>query len=82
MIRNAAGLGLAPKQADLDHYEQIHVHCDVRVAGGGVSGLAAALVAGHGGKRVIICDENPRFGGAADICDELVDGKPLLEWVV
>ncbi len=80
-IRNAAGLGVAATQADPDTYEQIHVHCDVLIAGGGVAGLAAALVAGLSGKRVMICDENPRFGGSADISSELIDGKPQLEWI-
>ena len=44
-IRRAAGLGKAPEGRDPDTYEQIHVHCDVLVIGGGVAGLAAAEAA-------------------------------------
>ena len=80
-IRNAAGLGKAAEGRDPDTYEQIHVHCDVLVIGAGVAGLAAAEAAAANGKRVIICDENPRFGGLADLSGGMIDGKPQLEWV-
>ncbi len=81
VIRHAAGLGVAPDGVDPDTYEQVHVHCDVLVVGAGVSGLAAARAAAANGKRVIICDETPRFGGVADTSNELIDGKPQLIWV-
>ncbi|HHI82265.1 MAG TPA: FAD-dependent oxidoreductase, partial [Rhizobiales bacterium] len=81
IVRHAAGLGVAPDGRDSDKYEQMHVHCDVLIAGGGVAGLAAAEAAAMGGARVIICDENPRIGGSADIADGLIDGKPQLDWV-
>ena len=44
VIRNAAGLGVAPDQPDPDRYASRYVHCDVLVIGGGVAGLAAALI--------------------------------------
>ncbi len=81
VIRNAAGLGVAPDGVDPDSYEQVHVHCDVLVVGGGVAGLAAAQAAAANGKRVMICDETPRLGGIADISNELIDGKSQLDWV-
>ncbi len=34
VIRQAAGLGAAPKEADPDRYEQSYAFCDVLVAGG------------------------------------------------
>jgi sarcosine oxidase subunit alpha len=34
-IRRAAGLGVAPTQADPDRYEERHEHCEVLVVGGG-----------------------------------------------
>jgi sarcosine oxidase subunit alpha len=37
VIRKAAGLGHAPEGRDPDSYENIHVHCDVLVVGGGVA---------------------------------------------
>lgn len=64
IIRRAAGLGVAPKEADPDHYASRYAHCDVLVVGGGVAGLTAALAAAETGARVILCDEQPAFGGA------------------
>ena len=52
-IRKAAGLGRAPTEGDLDHYDKLNVHCDVLVVGGGPTGLMAALAAGRAGARVI-----------------------------
>ncbi len=62
-IRNASGLGSAPSLPDKDRYEHINAHCDVLIVGGGPAGLAAALVAGRAGARVILADEQREFGG-------------------
>jgi NADPH-dependent 2,4-dienoyl-CoA reductase/sulfur reductase-like enzyme len=43
-------------------YEVAHA-CDVLVIGGGPAGLAAAYHAARYGRRVIIVDDNPRWGG-------------------
>ncbi len=63
-IRAAAGLGRAPRAADPDRYANRYAHCDVLIVGGGAAGLNAALTAAVSGARVILCDEQPRFGGA------------------
>ncbi len=63
-IRAAAGLGRAPREADPDRYANRFAHCDVLIVGGGAAGLNAALTAAVSGARVILCDEQPRFGGA------------------
>ena len=81
LIRKTAGLGHAPEGRDPDAYENIHVHCDVLVVGGGVAGLAAAELAAATGAKVILADENPRFGGIADISGGTLDGKPQTAWV-
>jgi len=81
IIRHAAGLGTAPEEEDASIYEQIHVDCDVLIAGGGIAGLSAALAAAETGARVIIADLAPRFGGFADIMDGEIEGSPPLEWV-
>ncbi len=81
VIRYAAGLGVAPDNRDQDIYEQIHVDCDVLVAGAGVAGIAAAEAAAISGQRVIICDENPYFGGQADISTGMIEDKPQIDWV-
>ncbi len=80
-IRRAAGLGKAPEGRDPDTYENIHVHCDVLVIGAGVAGLAAAEAAAATGAKVIIADENPHFGGLADISGGTMDGAAQVDWV-
>jgi len=64
LIRRAAGLGVAPTQADPDRYAQRYAHCDVLVVGAGPAGIAAALAAAAAGERVILCDESAEFGGS------------------
>ncbi len=64
VIRRAAGLGRAPAHADPDRYAQRYAHCDVLVVGAGPAGIAAALAAAEGGARVMLCDEQPEFGGS------------------
>ena len=63
-IRQAAGLGVAPKDPDPDRYAFEYRHCDVAVVGAGPAGLAAALSAARAGARVILFDEQAEFGGS------------------
>jgi sarcosine oxidase subunit alpha len=80
-IRNAAGLGVAPEEADPDHYVSRYVHCDVLVIGGGAAGLAAARAAADSGASVIICDERANPGGALHFEEEArLDGLSGYEW--
>ncbi len=62
-IRRAAGLGVAPKGPDPDHYSHRYAHCDVLVVGAGASGLGAALTSAEAGARVMLCDEQAELGG-------------------
>ena len=80
-IRNAAGLGQAPSEPDPDFYDKRYAHADILVAGGGPSGLAAALAAARSGARVIIADEQLEMGGSLLSTGEAVDSKPGTEWV-
>lgn len=80
-IRKAAGLGRSPKVRDPDIYDHVNRHCDVLVVGAGPAGLAAALAAGLGGARVILCDEQEEMGGSLLDSREQIDGRPAAEWV-
>ena len=51
IVRQAAGLGKAPKDKDADSYEHLYAFADVLVVGGGVAGLTAALEAGRAGAQ-------------------------------
>ncbi len=80
-IRRAAGLGVSPSEPDPDHYANRHVHCDVLVIGGGISGLSAALAAAIAGADVIICDEQAHMGGALHHeADTIIDGQEGFDW--
>ncbi len=80
-IRRAAGLGEAPTEQDPDRYANRFAHCDVLVAGGGAAGLIAAKAAADKGKSVILCDENPEFGGwLLSDTDIRIDGQTGEEW--
>ncbi|CAN7384847.1 sarcosine oxidase subunit alpha [Rhizobium sp. LjRoot30] len=80
-IRRAAGLGVAPTEADPDHYASRYAHCDVLVVGAGVAGLAAALAAAEAGARVILVDEQPEVGGALHFDNGLtVNGQSGYDW--
>ena len=82
MIRRAAGLGEAPRDADPDHYAFEFAHCDLAVVGAGPAGLAAALAAGRAGARVMLFDEQPEFGGSL-LAERsaAIDGAPAAEWL-
>ena len=80
VIRRAAGLGTGSTEADPDHYEQCHEHCDVLVVGAGPAGLMAALAAAETGARVIIADEHVHLGGSLNSEKLTVSGKPGTNW--
>ena len=80
-IRKAAGLGRAPKRADPDRYDHRFAPCDVLIAGGGPAGIAAALVAGRAGARVILADEQNEMGGALLGQNDDIDGAPASKWI-
>lgn len=81
VIRQSAGLGKAPTEPDADRYEQAYGFCDVLVAGGGISGLQAALAAAAGGARVIVLEQTPFWGGRAPVDGDVIEGQPAEAWV-
>ncbi len=81
-IRRAAGLGVAPKEADPDQYSNRFAYCDVLVVGSGAAGLAAALAAAECGANVILCDEQAEFGGGlrSERAAVTIDGQSASAW--
>jgi sarcosine oxidase, subunit alpha len=81
IIRKSAGLGQAPTERDVDRYEQAYGYCDLLIAGGGVAGLQAALVAGRAGAKVWLVEEATGWGGRARVDGDVIDGQPAEAWV-
>ncbi|MFK7892189.1 MAG: sarcosine oxidase subunit alpha family protein [Granulosicoccus sp.] len=81
IIRRSAGLGSASVDADPDRYEHSHLHCEVLVIGGGVTGLMAARAAAISGMRVVLLEEQAHFGGSLVLQQERLDGLPASEWI-
>ena len=63
-IRKSAGLGKSPTKPDPDIYEHKHIHCDVLVIGGGISGIMAAKTAAENNFKTLLLDEKPHLGGS------------------
>ncbi len=80
LIRKAAGLGTASKEADPDRFEKAYAHCDVLVIGSGPTGLMAALTAARGGADVVLADEGSALGGSLLFDNEEIDGKSGIDW--
>ncbi|WP_372840376.1 sarcosine oxidase subunit alpha family protein [Phaeovulum sp.] len=81
LVRQSAGIGPVPKEADPDRYEQAYDFTDVLVAGGGVAGLTAALAAASTGQRVLLLEQTPHWGGRAPVDGIEIEGKPADAWV-
>jgi sarcosine oxidase subunit alpha len=79
-IRKVAGYGKASLEADPDIYDKLNRHCEVMVVGAGPAGLAAALVAGRAGKRVIIADQQHEFGGSLLAGRQTINGQAAVAW--
>jgi methylglutamate dehydrogenase subunit C len=82
LIRRAAGLGHASKEADPDKYEKAYAHCDLLVVGSGPTGLMAALTAARSGARVVLADESSALGGSLLNEHEEIGGMPGLDWAL
>ena len=63
IIRRAAGMGEASREADPDSYDHAHGFCDVLVVGAGPAGLTAATVAAKAGFEVLLVEQDHELGG-------------------
>jgi sarcosine oxidase subunit alpha len=81
VIRRAAGLGAAPKAAEVDAFEHRAAFCDVLVVGSGPAGLAVALQASAAGARVILVEQDMRLGGALLRDPAMLDGQLVVDWI-
>jgi len=82
IIRNSAGLGKLSTQADPDCYDKGFLHCDLLVIGAGPTGLAAALTAAKAGGKVLLADEDYRFGGRLNAETFSVAGQTGVDWAI
>ncbi len=63
IIRKAAGMGKASREADPDVYDHAHGFCDLLVVGSGPAGLSAALHAAKKGVDVVLVEQDHMLGG-------------------
>jgi len=75
------GAGPRRRTAGPDHYEHAYAFCDVLIVGGGPAGIMAAITAARTGARVIICDEDFRFGGRLLSDVREINGRGGQLWV-
>src|SRR4051794_9717664 len=60
---------IAPPQAETRKFAPepnmrlVDLNCDVLVAGGGISGVCAAIAAARHGAKVVLCQDRSRLGG-------------------
>ena len=79
LIRHAAGMGRAATSGS-DAYEHQYGHCDVLVIGAGPR-ASPPLGRRDAGARVLLCDENPVFGGGLVGAVATIDGLDAVSWL-
>ena len=80
-IRQAAGFGMAPKEAPEGLYLSRFAHCEVLIVGAGPAGLMAALVAARSGARTIVVDEMSEPGGCLSYARVDRSEQPSADWL-
>ena len=80
-IRRAAGMGKSTLEPDPDRYETVNLFCDVLIVGAGPTGLLAARAAAASGARVVLADEQARFGGRLQAETTVINQQPCLQWL-
>ena len=80
LIRRAAGMGSASREADPDSYDYVHDFCDVLIIGSGPAGLAAAEACTAQGLDVMLVEQDFRLGGTLLSTRETIEGQPAADW--
>jgi sarcosine oxidase subunit alpha len=80
-IRRAAGLGVASRAPDPNHYESCEAFCDLLVVGAGPAGLEAARVAADAGLDVILAERDFRLGGGLLSERDAIKGDTPQTWI-
>ena len=70
-IERVAGRGWLADGPDPSRYDLTYAHAEVAVVGGGLAGLRAAAAAARRGARVILLEDQPVLGGAAEGLSEV-----------
>lgn len=81
IIRKSAGLGPSPQERDVDRYEHLYAFADVLIAGGGIAGLQAALVAARSGAKVMLVEQTAHWGGRAPVDGVEIEGIEAEAWI-
>jgi sarcosine oxidase subunit alpha len=76
IIRKAAGMGTASREADPDAYEHANGYCDILVVGSGPAGRSAALSAAQSGCDVVLVEQDFALGGESLSRAEEADTLP------
>ena len=64
LIRWSAGLGKSPTKPDPELYDHKHIHCDVLIIGGGISGIIASKIAAKNNLKTILIEDKNILGGS------------------
>ena len=75
-IRQMAAASTAGSGIDPDRYDEISIHAEVLVVGGGMAGLQAALSAARAGRQVLLLEAQRDTGGWL-ATQELANGEPV-----
>ena len=83
LIRKTAGLGKSPIKPDPEIYDHKHVHCDVLVIGGGISGIISAKLSAKNNLNTILIDDKKELGGSTIFQDNeifKINNKISKDW--
>ena len=85
LIRKTAGLGKSPIESDPEIYDHKHVHCDVLVIGGGISGIISAKLSAKNNLNTILIDDKKELGGSTIFQDNeifKINNKISKDWLL